>query len=183
MELGDNQAASQLWDRFATQMSELARRKLRYRLRTMSDEEDVAISAFESLWNGAVNGKFPSIGDRHDLWRLLVVITQRKILDKLNYDHRQKRDVNLVRNLSSAEIDREYMEHLALREATPEMKAEFQDEVQRLLGMLPSDEYRTIALLKTEGFSIFEIANRIGRGHSTIERKLKTIRAIWEEQV
>ena len=34
-----------------------------------ADEEDVALSAFDSLCRGAVEGRFPRLDDRNDLWR------------------------------------------------------------------------------------------------------------------
>jgi DNA-directed RNA polymerase specialized sigma24 family protein len=45
------------------------------------------------------------------------------------------------------------------------------------------DSLREIALLKLEGHSNQEIANRIECGLRTVERKLQGIRAIWSEEM
>jgi ECF sigma factor len=37
-----------------------------------SDEEDAALSAFDSLFVRLARGPFPQLADRDDLWRLLV---------------------------------------------------------------------------------------------------------------
>ena len=44
-----------------------------------SDEEDAALSAFDSLCAGLARGRFPQLADRDDLWRLMVVTTTRKV--------------------------------------------------------------------------------------------------------
>ena len=74
-------------------MADLARTRLRAaRLKDAGgDEEDAALSAFESLYAGLANGKFPQLNDRDDLWRLLVVITSRKVLLQARRQLRQKR--------------------------------------------------------------------------------------------
>src|SRR4051794_12636924 len=77
---GDPAAAQPLWDRYYARLVRLARVKLR-RSRPRgaeADEEDAALSAFESFCTGMARGRFPQLADRDDLWRLLVVITARK---------------------------------------------------------------------------------------------------------
>ncbi len=79
---GDFTAAQPLWERYFARMVDLARARLRARSAcrrdAVSDEEDAALSAFDSLCAGLARGKFPQLADRDDLWRLLVVI--RRIL-------------------------------------------------------------------------------------------------------
>ena len=90
---GDQAAAQPLWERYFSKLVAVARAKLK-RLRRSGadeDEEDAAISAFNSFCNGAARGKFPQLTDRDDLWRLLVVITARKAMAQANRNLRQKR--------------------------------------------------------------------------------------------
>jgi hypothetical protein len=79
---GDFTAAQPLWERYFARMVDPARARLRARSAcrrdAVSDEEDAALSAFDSLCAGLARGKFPQLADRDDLWRLLVVI--RRIL-------------------------------------------------------------------------------------------------------
>lgn len=51
----------------------------------------------------------------------------------------------------------------------------------RLLGML-DDGLRQIAVLKLEGRTNEEIASRIDRSPTTVERRLRLIRDTWKEE-
>jgi DNA-directed RNA polymerase specialized sigma24 family protein len=53
------------------------------------------------------------------------------------------------------------------------------EECGRLLDALDSDVLRSVAVWKMEGYSNAEIAAKLGRSESTVERKLNLIRQIW----
>jgi ECF sigma factor len=57
----------------------------------VEDEEDAALSAFDSCCRAATEGRFPCLDDRDDLWRLLVAITERKATDQMRRARRLKR--------------------------------------------------------------------------------------------
>ena len=57
---GDPSAAQQLWQRYFQRLVGLARQKLRDVPRRVADEEDVALSAFDSFCRNAEQGRFPS---------------------------------------------------------------------------------------------------------------------------
>jgi hypothetical protein len=61
LKAGDEAAAQQLWERYFVRMVGLARDKLRtgHRGDMGKDEEDAALSAFDSFCTGATRGKFP----------------------------------------------------------------------------------------------------------------------------
>jgi hypothetical protein len=88
---GDHQAAQPLWERYFQQLVKLARQRLRAAPRRAADEEDVALSAFDSFCRDARRGRFPQLGDRDDLWRLLVTITAQKSLDLVRREEAHKR--------------------------------------------------------------------------------------------
>src|SRR6202034_1431934 len=85
LKAGGAAAAQPLWERYFDRLVRLARNKLRARPRraAVEDEEDAALSAFDSFCRGAARGRFPRLTDRDDLWRLLVVLTVRKALDQI----------------------------------------------------------------------------------------------------
>src|SRR5207237_8589108 len=91
LQAGDQEAAQHLWERYFRRLVGLARRKLRDAPRRAADEEDVALSAFDSFCRGAQRGRFPQLLDRDNLWRLLVVITARKASCHLRAERRLKR--------------------------------------------------------------------------------------------
>src|SRR5436309_4156959 len=78
---GDGAAAQRLWERYFRRLVGLARERLRGLRRRAADEEDVALSAFDSFCRGVGQGRFPRLDDRNNLWELLVVITARKAID------------------------------------------------------------------------------------------------------
>ena len=78
---GDDEAARQLWDRYFPCLVRLAQKRLAGVPRRLEDEEDVALSAFESFCRAADQGRFPELHDRHSLWRLLSRIAHRKAVD------------------------------------------------------------------------------------------------------
>ncbi|MFO0902940.1 MAG: ECF-type sigma factor [Pirellulales bacterium] len=182
LQTGDQDAARQLWLRFFARTVALARRRLEGVPRQVRDEEDVALSAFESLCRGAAHGRFPAVMDRESLWRLLVTITARKASDEAAYQRRGKRDAR--RELHAAPSDdggSDLMARLVSHEPSPSMTAQLTEEVARLLDALPAGDLREIALLKMEGYTNAEIAHKLDRGLATVARKLQTIRALWSE--
>jgi DNA-directed RNA polymerase specialized sigma24 family protein len=175
---GDRGAAQQLWNVYIGRLVELARARLRYVPRGAADEEDVALSAFESFFRGAEEHRFPRLDDRDDLWQLLVVITVRKACNLARHELRQSRGAGQVRSLSDlAECGGDDPPGI---EPTPELAAQVDEECRRLLGLLRDESLRAVALLKLEGYTNEEIAAKLGCVRFTVDRKLRAIRQIWE---
>ena len=57
------------------------------------------------------------------------------------------------------------------------------EECRRLLECLTSEELRTIAICKMEGYTNAEIAERLDCATTTVERKLQRIRAQWKAEI
>src|SRR6266403_1755718 len=91
LKAGDPDAAQKLWERYFARLVGLARQKLRSAPRRAADEEDVALSAFDSFCRQAEAGRFPQLLDRDSLWRVLVVVTARKAFHLIRDEDRQKR--------------------------------------------------------------------------------------------
>ncbi len=75
---GDSADIARLWDRYFQRLVRLAGAKLPGHCRRAFDEEDVALSAFQSFCDRAGRGQFPQLSGRDDLWRLLATLTVRK---------------------------------------------------------------------------------------------------------
>jgi DNA-directed RNA polymerase specialized sigma24 family protein len=90
VENGDASAARELWERFFESMVRYARKRLGSAPRQVADEEDAALSAFHSFYEGAKNGRFPELHNRSSLWPLLMKITARKAGKQIRREHRQK---------------------------------------------------------------------------------------------
>ena len=188
LKAGDHAAAQPLWESYFRRLVGLARKKLRDAPRRMADEEDVALSAFNSFCRGAERGQFPQLHDRDNLWRLLVTITARKAFDLVRDEHRQKRgggDVLGESALLGRSDDAAAEAGLAQvigREPTPEFAAQVAEECQRLLDRLNSAELRSIAVWKMEGDTTDQIAAKLDCAPSTVERKLRRIRGVWAQE-
>jgi DNA-directed RNA polymerase specialized sigma24 family protein len=175
---GDPEAAQRIWDAYFQRLVALARARLRGAAGRAADEEDVALSAFDSFCRAAGRGRLPRLEDRDDLWQLLVVITVRKACDLANHEHRRSRGGGRVVLLS--DLDGPAAEAVLGSEPTPELAARVADECGRLLGLLENDTLRSVALWKMEGLTNQEIADRLGCVRFTVDRKLQAIRKAWE---
>jgi DNA-directed RNA polymerase specialized sigma24 family protein len=188
LKAGDPAAAQKLWEGYFQRLVALARKKLRGIPRRAADEEDVALSALDSFCRGAERGRYPQLADRHDLWQHLVLVTARKAIDLVHYERRQKRGGGAVRGESAllrAEDSSAAagLEQVADAEPTPAFAAQMAEECQRLLGMLTKPDLRSIALWKMEEYTNEEIAAKLGCVVRTVERKLRNIRAIWNQEI
>jgi DNA-directed RNA polymerase specialized sigma24 family protein len=184
---GDREAAQPLWDRYFQRLVVLARGRLHsMHVATDADEEDAALSAFNSFCAGVERGRFPQLADRDNLWRLLVTITKRKALDQANRQRRQKRGGGRLRNEAdlvggSTTSPRMGLEQLVGEEPTPEFAALVAEEYRNRLEALEDETLRQIASWKLEGYTNEEIAARMGCALRTVANKLKLIRLRWEQ--
>jgi RNA polymerase sigma factor (sigma-70 family) len=183
---GDPDAAQPLWERYFARLVRLAQARLRSRpgRGAGEDEEDAALSAFDSFCRAATEGRFPRLDDRDDLWRLLVAITERKATDQIRRAGRQKRGGGRVR--TEADLDAAILgdkqaglDGIAGPPLTPEFAAEFAEEYRRLFEALNNEELRRIAVWKLEGYSVEEIAAKLGCARRTVARRLELIRTLW----
>jgi DNA-directed RNA polymerase specialized sigma24 family protein len=174
---GDRAAAGQLWDAYLYRLVALARARLGTTPRRAADEEDVALSAFDSFYRRAESGGFARLSDRHDLWQILVVITERKAVDLMRREGRKSRGGGKVRSLSQA--DGWEAAEVVDPGPSPEFAAQVADEFRRLLDLLGDDSLREVAIARLEGYTNRQIAQRIGCIEQTVERKLRAIRRLW----
>ena len=185
LQAGDQEGAQRLWERYYGRLTALARKKLQGVPRRAADEEDAALSAFDSFCRGAEQGRFPQLNDRYDLWRVLFTLTERKAIALLRREHRRKRGGGQVVGegaLASADSSGGPLEQVVGREPSPELAAILAEEVACRLEALAEDDLRAIALAKMEGETVHQIAARLGCAPRTVERKLRMIRSLWEQE-
>lgn len=182
---GDEDSAEQIWQHYFASLVNLAKRRLDCLPRSVADEEDVALSALNSVILGARAQKFPELSDRSDLWKLLVVVTTRKACARQRRHFAAKRpDRNVVRNASKdAASDVSELSKVLGREPSPELAAIFAEQVHHLLTVLPGDEFRQVALMRLEGYTNREIAAKLNWYEVKVERRLRIIRKCWSSAV
>lgn len=182
---GDDQAAQRLWDRYFARMVRLAKRKFDAIgiNRRAADEEDIAQGAMISFFRRAADGQF-DLGDREELWKLLVTITIRKAYAEMKKQRAKKRGSGQVRG-ESIFIKAGQDEGVGglgqvLGDApTPELAALTAERCEELLNLLKDDTQRAVAKYKLEGHSNEEIAKLLDCVPRTVERKLNRIREKW----
>jgi RNA polymerase sigma factor (sigma-70 family) len=175
---GDSSAAQQLWERYFQQLVALARQKLTGKRQGVADEEDVALSAFDSFCRNAEKGRFPRLLDRDSLWRLLMVITCRKAAHLIRDQGRLKRGGSTAVELSESDC----LDQVLSREPDPEFAVEVAEQCERLLCKLADPRLERVALRRMEGYSVEEIAAELGCAPRSVKRKLQLIRGIWENE-
>lgn len=183
---GDDAALGVLWERYFPRVVNLARTRLHARYRRVADEEDVALSVFQSLVDGVEAGRFPDLSSRENLWRILAVITSRKAVDRVNHEQRQKRGGGEVRGDSIFVDDTAEaggFGRFAGEDPTPDLALELAERADEMLDALETDEHRRIAELKLEGYDNDEIAELLEINLRTVQRRLKDIRDAWSSVV
>jgi len=169
---GDGVATKWLWERYYPNMLRLARYKLGRTPCRGADEEDIALSAFKSFCNAAAHGRLSGPINQDNLRQLLFALTARKVVGQVRYESRRKR------NGAPCEVE---LDSLATPEPGPELAAQLDEEMHRLLDRLGDQQLRSVALWKMDGLTSAEIAAQMGCSERTVERKLRVIRRLWQE--
>ena len=175
----DDMAAKAVWNHFAYRLCELARSRLSPATRRVYDEDDAVQSVFRSVCLGLAEGRFPELKDRESMWRLMLVITSQKISNRHRFDRQLRRDVSrtLTDSVFCGNSDSISENQLAMsREPTPEFAAEFLETCESLFTGLNDPGLEQVVMLRLEGFTDTEIANRLNCSRRTIQRRMEIIR-------
>jgi DNA-directed RNA polymerase specialized sigma24 family protein len=181
----DEIAAAKIWGHFVDRVRALARNRLNVDSRRVYDDEDVAQSAFNSVFQGVAEGRYPDLRDRNCLWQLIMIITARKVTYRHRYDRRKCRDTK--RSLSEclfvdpdSLVARANRDYALSREPSAELTAEFVETYELLFKDLNDTALENVVALRMEGFSDSEIADRLQCSRRTVQRRLEIIRRHWE---
>jgi RNA polymerase sigma factor (sigma-70 family) len=184
---GDSAAVGKLWERYYERLVRLARQKLHGASRRVADEEDAALSAFDSFCRAAQRGRFPNLADREGLWRLLMQMTARKVVDQRRREMRERRGGGRVVGESAIDASRRAKSDRAIEQIidagpTPEEAAAIAEQVRRLLDGLGDAVLQAIAVACMEGYTNQEIARQQECSVRTVERRIQLIRRKWQRE-
>ncbi|MCA9240533.1 MAG: hypothetical protein KDA37_10050, partial [Planctomycetales bacterium] len=178
-------AQEELWERYFARLVRLASIKLGRAPRGAADEEDVALSALQSFFDGATEGRFPLLSDRHSLWPLLAKITAHKAIDQQRRALAQKKGGGAVRGnsalLGADGATPDFPDALLDEQLRPDYLVEVSEQCEHLMGLLPDDQMRCIARMKLAGHTNAEIAGQLQVAVRTVERRIGVIRQYWAE--
>lgn len=188
LQMGDERAPEVIWQQYFEKLVRLARRRLGELPKRAVDEEDVALSAMNSLFRGAEAGRFPKLKDRDDLWKILVTITARKAMKQQRRHFAAKRGGGKVHGESvfaQGGGDSEGavgIDQILGNEPTPELADQVSDACGEMMLKLQDKTLETIVLFKLEGYTNDEIARKLDCTTRTVERKLERIRSKWSRE-
>ncbi len=181
---GDATAAERIWYLYQQQLVNVARRRLVGMPLRMADEEDVVLEAFAAFLRGVGKEHFFEFRNRRDLWQALVRLVDCSAKDCRRRSKTKKRGSGQVRGESvfeRATIGRTPVGLAGFAGSdSPLQSAESTVAgVEERLGKLSDDTLRQIAIMKLEGFTTDEIADRLQISRRSVERKLSLIRDTW----
>lgn len=166
---GNQDAATQLYFRYADRLRNLARAKSSPALARRVDADDIVQSVFSSFFHGMSRGYY-DVPSGSELWKLLLVIALNKVRAKGAHHRAAKRDIQ--RTTSGDLLDRYSKPGQEANELAYTMLKLVIDET---LESLPALSQRMVAL-RIEGHKVTEIAAQMQRSKRTVERVLQEFR-------
>jgi RNA polymerase sigma-70 factor (ECF subfamily) len=167
---GDQQAAAELFQRYAERLVRLARSRLPANLNRRLDAEDVVQSVYRSFFMEARDGHY-DLERGSDLWRLLVTITLHKLYNQIKRNSNGKRGVS--REEGVADFDYTYF---TSQEPSPADAAELTDALKQIMAGLEAPQRRMLEL-RLQGYSVDEIAEDVGCSQRSVLRNLQQIKS------
>jgi RNA polymerase sigma-70 factor (ECF subfamily) len=166
---GSQEAALQLYLRYARRLRALARVKCASGLAKHVDAEDIVQSVFGTFFRGVSCGRY-DITEGDDLWKLFLVLTLNKVRAEGIFHLAAKRDARLT-----FALDRLPASVRLKRQPRGTAQGLSKLVVEEALELLPP-QHRSIVELRTEGHQVAEIAQQLGRSKRSIERILQESR-------
>ena len=172
---GEDEAAREIFARFAARLVGLARRNLGGKLAAKVDPEDVVQSAYKSFFVRQREGDLEVV-NWDGLWGVLTMITVRKCADRAAYYQAGKRDVS--RELAGTTDSGPGMAaEIALdRDPLPEEAAVLAETVETLFRAVEDPDERAILELSLQGFTAAEISEKLGRAERSVRRLRERLR-------
>ncbi len=170
---GDQEAAEELFGRYAAPLIGLVRKHLSEKLAHRFDPEDVVQSAYRSFFTGVRDGRF-LLERSGDLWRLLVVIAIHKLRHQVERHTAGKRSVDLESPQDPALF---HTSDWGGRQPTPADALVLAEQIEQIVSALtPLD--RRMFELRLEGYTLDQIATETHRSQRTVRRVMDRIKRI-----
>ncbi len=164
---GNENAASELYGRYARRLFGLVEAKMGDRLRKQTTPEDIVQSVFKSVFRGVKSGHYDA-PPGETLWNLMAIVAVHKLSRTAEHHSAKRRDAsrniplsNLEEAVSNHSFSAELLE-LSVRET--------------LSAMRPIDQ--TIFKLRLKQHTVDEISELTNRSRRTVERSLQNSREL-----
>ncbi|HYT95490.1 MAG TPA: ECF-type sigma factor [Gemmataceae bacterium] len=166
---GDQQAAEQLFARYAQRLTRLAEQHLSRKLAGRVDGEDVVQSVFRTFFRRSAGGEF-QIDSSAQVWRLLVKITLLKVRAKGRYHTADKRDAGAEQPTGAAD----WLPQAVARDPGPDEAAMLVDQIEALLRGLP-ELHAQVLERRLQGHHVTDIAAQLDVSRQTVHRVLNLL--------
>lgn len=170
---GSEDAASELYGRYAERLDFLASRGLGSDMRSLVGSEDVVQSIFRTFFRRAAAGDY-EVPEDTELWNLLVTISLNKLRAIGLHYRRQKRSVARTLHSESEIGDVAGGDDVAYQV--------LRMVIDELIESLP-DSHQRIIHLHIEGWDVTGIASETQRSKRTVERVLQQFRNQLKELI
>jgi RNA polymerase sigma factor (sigma-70 family) len=178
---GDEQAASDLFDRFVERLIRLAQSRLSAKLQRRVDPEDVVQSVYRSFFSHAQDGRY-QLQESGDLWRLLAAITVNKVRNQARHGTARKRAVSAEESAAGHGSMMGIAPEAVCKEPSPEELVVLLEEIESEMSDL-SQLKRQIVELRLQGHSNEEIAQQAHCTERTVQRTLKQLKERLEQSL
>ena len=175
LQSGDDEAASNVFDRFASQLIPLAQQRLDARIRQKVDPEDVIQSVFRSFFAHQAAGELAGLGSWDGLWGMLIVMTLRKCRRQRIRFHADCRDVRREVPFTPSADESGTGWEFCDREPTPAEGAVLAETVEELLQEFEGRP-QEILILSLQGYTVPEISRQIGCTERAVYRTHQRIK-------
>jgi RNA polymerase sigma factor (sigma-70 family) len=168
---GDERVIYLIWRRYWQRLVRTAESDLhRHPGDCMEDAEDVAAKVFAYVCKKVQSAPDPP-KNRGEFWRLMNVITYRRILDRRR-----------LKKYDSPTDELDTLEESEFVGDAPDWIVVVNDDLDLLAELLGEDS-REIVVLLMQGFDQVEIAKRMKSSPRTLQRRLAKIRDTWARKI
>jgi RNA polymerase sigma-70 factor, ECF subfamily len=169
---GNQDAATELFERYYVRLLDLLRRQLGWRLKEVEGSSDVAQSVLRSFFS-QIGGRTIELGPTDSLWPLLVTIALNKVRNLGKYWQRDKRDVTRNVPLDPANDPLE-------QGPSPHDAAAVKEMVDQLLAPFSARRRKIIELI-LQGEGVNQIASQVGTTQRTVYNTRRAAGRILEQ--
>ncbi len=163
---GNDEAAKNIWDRWFDRLCErVAPHSSQLRIH---DNEDIASDAFADFFRAIRNGKFVSLKNRSEIWKLLATIAVRKSAASYRFEQAQRRGGG-KRVYSFDELE------TISSKATARRKPITDGLIEELIQSIDNPMLARVIRMKIDGLTTSDIANKLGCSIRTVQYMVKDL--------
>lgn len=175
-----------IWQRFVSRLITYATRRMTGINSPVVDAEDIACMTFQNFFD-KTPGQFSTLVNRNDLWQILAVLAERRVVDEYRKSNAKKNGsnqlVNETRLAGQSESGPMTLDSFAAPGIQqPDFAMILSEEIETRLDSLKDDLLQKIALARMHGYRNQEIANLLGISLRSVERKLGIVREKFKKQ-